>query len=142
LPFVFVLRPSVAVSLVPVSFIVYPFDLERVVHYAMHCLPTTVGLFLFIPAFLECVERWKRERMLLLYGMLLPAVAILLVFSMPAMPVLYGWQPMVGALLFLGVLRLRRNFSPVTYHALIVGQLICNLAVLASRGFLVGSHIG
>ena len=118
------------------------FELERVVYYAMHCLPTTVGLFLFVPAFLESAQRWKSERMLLLYGMLLPAVAILLIFGLPARPVLYGWQPMVGVLLFLGVLRLRRHFSPVTYRALIVMQLICNLAVLALRGFLVGAHFG
>jgi hypothetical protein len=140
--FVWVRFHNIIINLIPVSFIVYPFDLDRVVYYAMHCLPTTVGLFLIISAFLECAQRWKSERMLLLYGMLLPAAAILLVFSLPARPVLYGWQPMVGALLFLGVLRLRRNFSPVTYRALIVVQLICNLAVLALRGFLVGAHFG
>jgi hypothetical protein len=80
--------------------------------------------------------------MLLLYGMLLPAAAILLVFSIPARPVLFGWQPMLGVLLFLGVLRLRRRFSPATYRALIGAQLICNLVVLAARGFVVGAHFG
>jgi hypothetical protein len=122
--------------------VVYPFELQQVVYYAMHCVPTTVGLLLFVPAFRECARRWKSERMLLLYGMLLPALAILLVFSLPARPVLYGWQPMVGALLFLGVLRLRRDCSPLTYRALVVAQLVCNFAVLALRGFLVGAHFG
>jgi hypothetical protein len=28
------------------------------------------------------------------------------------------------------------------YHALIGAQLICNLAVIALRGFLVGAHFG
>jgi hypothetical protein len=80
--------------------------------------------------------------MFLLYGLILPALVILLVFSLPARPVLYGWQPMVGALLFFGVLRLRRNVSPWTYRALVLAQLICNLAVLALRGFIVGAHFG
>ena len=133
---------NVMVNLIPVSFVVYPFDLPGVVYYAMHCLPTVVGLFLIVPAVQECARRWKSERMFLLYGMLLPAAAILLVFSLPARPVLYGWQPMVGALLFLGVLRLRRNCSIVTYRALTVAQLICNLTVLVARGFLVGAHFG
>lgn len=133
---------NVMVNLIPVSFVVYPFDLPSVVYYAMHCLPTVVGLFLIVPAVQECAQRWKSERMFLLYGMLLPAAAILLVFSLPARPVLYGWQPMVGALLFLGVLRLRRNCSIATYRALTVAQLICNLTVLAARGFLVGAHFG
>jgi hypothetical protein len=140
--FVWVRFHNVMVSLIPVSFIVYPFDLTGVVYYAMHCLPTVVGLFLIVPALQECAQRWKSERMFLLYGMLLPAAAILLVFSLPARPVLYGWQPMVGALLFLGALRLRRNFSAVTYRAVIVAQIICNLAVLVARGFLVGAHFG
>jgi hypothetical protein len=131
---------NIIINLIPVSFVVYPFDLEQVVYYAMHCLPTTVGLILYVPAFLECARRWKSERMLLLYGMLLPAAAILLVFSLPARPVLYGWQPMVGALLFFGVLRLRRNCSPWTYRALVVAQLICNLLVLILRGLIVGAH--
>lgn len=129
-------------SLIPAFFIVYPFELERVVYYAMHCLPATVGLVVFIPAFLEVAQQWKTERMVVLYGMLLPGLGILLVFSLPIQPVLFGWQPMVGALLFFGVLRLRRNFSPAMFRALVVAQLICNLAVIGLRGFLVGAHFG
>ena len=140
LNFVWVRFHNIITNLIPVSFVVYPFDLGQVVYYAMHCLPTAVGLILYVPAFLECARRWKSERMLLLYGMLFPATAILLVFSLPSRPTLYGWQPMVGALLFFGVLRLRRSFSPWTYRALIVAQLICNLAVLVLRGFIVGAH--
>lgn len=140
--FVWVRFYNILINLIPGAFLVYPFDLDRVVYYATHSPFTTVGLFLFIPAFLECAQRWKSERILLLFGMLIPALAILLVFSLPSRPVLYGWQPMIGVLLFLGVHRLRRNFSPAGYRALVVAQLICNLAVLALRGFLVGAHVG
>jgi hypothetical protein len=140
LNFVWVRFHNIITNLIPVSFVVYPFDLGQVVHYAIHCLPTAVGLILYIPAFLECTRRWRTERMLVLYGVLLPATIILLVFSLPARPVLYGWHPMVGALLFFGVLRLRSSFSPRTYRALVAGQLICNLAVLGLRGFIVGTH--
>jgi hypothetical protein len=140
LNFVWVRLHNIIINLIPVSFVIYPFDLGQVVYYAMHCLPTVVGLILYVPAFLECARQWRSERMLLLYGMLLPAAIILVVFSLPARPVLYGWQPMVGILLFLGVLRLRRNFSPSTYRALVVAQLICNVAVLVLRGFVVGAH--
>lgn len=140
LNFVWVRLHNIIINLIPVSFVVYPFDLEQIVYYAMHCLPTAVGLILYVPAFLECARRWKSERMLLLYGMLLPAAAILLIFSLPARPVLYGWQPMAGTLLFFGVLRLHRNCSPLTYRALVVAQLICNLLVLVLRGLIVGAH--
>jgi hypothetical protein len=140
--FIWVRLHNILMNLVPVSFVVYPFDLEQVVYHATHCVPTLVGIFVVIPAFMECGQRWRSERMLLLYGMLLPAAAILFVFSIPARPVLFGWQPMLGVLLFFGVLRLRRHLSPPKYRALIAGQLICNLAVLAARGFLVGAPFG
>jgi hypothetical protein len=140
--FIWVRLHNIMVNLIPVSFVVYPFDLGQVVYHAMHCLPTALGLLVVIPAFLECARRWRSERMLLLYGLALPAAAILLVFSIPARAVLFGWQPIMGVLLFLGVLRLRRNLSPATYRALIGVQLICNLVVLALRGFLVGAPLG
>jgi hypothetical protein len=140
--FVWVRFFNIVTNLFPVSLIVYPFDLDKVISYATYVAPTAIGLFLFIPAFLECVHRWNSDRTLLLYGMLLPALAIVLVFSIPAQPVLFGWQPIVGALLFLGVLRLRRDFSPFAYWSLILAQLICNLTVLALRGYLVGARLG
>ena len=140
--FVWVRFFNIVTNLFPVSLMVYPFDLDKVIFYATHAAPTAIGLFLFIPAFLECVHRWNRDRTLLLYGMLLPGLAIVLVFSVPAQPVLYGWQPIVGALLFLGVLRLRRDFSPFASRSLLLAQLICNLTVLALRGYLVGARLG
>lgn len=138
--FIWVRFHNIIINLIPVSFVVYPFQLERVVYYAMHCLPTVVGLFIVVPAALECVRRWKSEEMLVLYGLLIPASVILLLFSFPVRPVLYGWMPMVGALLFLGVLRLRRDCSPGMYRALIALQLVCNLTVLVMRGVVVGAH--
>jgi hypothetical protein len=140
--FIWVRLHNITVNLFPVSFVNYPFNLDPIIYYAINCVPTLLGLFLVGPVFLEWAQRWRSERMLLLYCMLLPAAAILLVFSIPARPVLFGWQPMLGVLLFLGVLRLRRNFSPRTYRCLIVAQLICNLAVLTARGFLTGAHFG
>jgi len=140
--FIWVRFFNIVTNLFPVSLIVYPFDLERVIYYAMNAAPTAIGLFLFIPGFREWVQRWNTDRPLVLYGMMLPAVAIVLVFGVPAQPVLYGWQPIIGALLFLGVLRLRRDFSRPAFYALILAQLICNLTVLALRGYLVGAHLG
>lgn len=140
--FIWVRFFNILTNLIPAAFLVYPFVLERVVFYAMHSLPTTVGLFIFIPAVMECWRRWQSEKTFLLYAILLPAAAILLVFSLPAQASLYGWQPLVGALLFLGVCRIRRSFSPAAYRALLVGQLILNLTVLFFRGYIVGAHFG
>jgi hypothetical protein len=49
---------------------------------------------------------------------------------------------MMGVLLFLGVLRLRRNLSPAKFRVLFGAQLIGNLALLAARGFVIGAPFG
>lgn len=139
--FIWVRISNLAVAFSPAPLMIYPFNAEEITNYVVRCVPTVVGLFVVVPAFLEFARRWKSERMLLLYGMVIPAAAILLLFSIQFPPVLLGWQPMTGVLLFLGVHRMRRNFSPVTYRVLIALQLICNLAVLGARAYLVGAHL-
>jgi hypothetical protein len=132
---------NLTVALMPVFFMVYPFNLQVTIDYALCCVPTVVGIFVIVPAIIEWALRWKRERMLLLYGMLLPALAVILLFGVQFQPVQLGWQPMMGVLVFLGLAYLRRNFSPLTYRVLVAFQLICNLTILALRGYLVGAHL-
>jgi hypothetical protein len=100
-----------------------------------------VGIFLIVPAILEAARLRQEERMLVWHGMVIPATTILALYSYPeAVVVVHGWQPIVGMLTFLGVLRLRRNFSPVAFAALVTLQLLCNLWIVVSRGVLVGAH--
>jgi hypothetical protein len=124
----------------PLPFAVYPFQLEAVVNHAMFCLPFAVGIFLIIPALVECWRLRANEPMLVCYGLAIPAALILGLYSCTALPVLHGWQPIIGALMFLGVLRLRRNLSPIAFCAFITFQLLCNLWIVVARGFLVGAH--
>ena len=132
---------NLTVAFVPVFFMIYPFNLRVTIDYALCCVPSVVGMFVIVPALIEYARRWKSERMLLLYGMLLPALAVILLFGVQFQPVQLGWQPMMGVLLFFGLHYMRRNFSPLTYRGLIALQLICNLTVIALRGYLVGAHL-
>ena len=124
----------------PLPFAVYPFQLEAVVNHAMFCLPFAVGIFLIIPALAECWRLRAEEPMLVWSGLAIPAALILGLYSCTALPVLHGWQPIIGALMFLGVLRLRRNLSSFAFAALITFQLLCNLGIVVARGVLVGAH--
>jgi hypothetical protein len=124
----------------PLPFSVYPFQLDAVVNNAMFCLPFAVGIFLIIPALAECWHLRAQEPMLVWIGLVVPAAVILGLYSCTALPVLHGWQPIIGALMFLGVLRLRRNLSPRAFAALITFQVLCNLWLVVSRGFLAGAH--
>lgn len=124
----------------PLPFNVYPFGLDAVVNYAMFCLPFAVGLFLIVPALLECWRLRAEERMLVWYGLAIPAAVIVGLYSGIALPVLHGWQPIIGALMFLGLLRLHRTLASATFAALVILQLLCNLWIVVSRGVLVGAH--
>jgi hypothetical protein len=127
-------------ALAPMPFSVYPFQLDAVVNHAMFCLPFAVGIFLIIPALTECWRLRREEPMLVWFGLAIPAAVILGLYSCTALPILHGWQPIIGALMFLGVLPLRRNLSSPAFVALITLQLLCNLCLVLSRGFLVGAH--
>ncbi|MDP9005092.1 MAG: hypothetical protein M3N12_09930 [Verrucomicrobiota bacterium] len=131
---------NLMVTIVPISFMIYPFNLETALNYAVRCVPTVVGPFLVVPAMREWATLWKRERMLLLYGVVIPATAILLLFSIPSQPALLGWQPVLGVLLFLGAEGLYRQSSPRAQRWLIGLQLFCNLGVIALQGYRVGVH--
>jgi hypothetical protein len=124
----------------PLPFSIYPFQLDAVVNYAMFCLPFAVGIILIIPALTQCWRLRAEEPMLVWFGLAMPAAVILGLYSCTALPVLHGWQPIIGALMFLGVLRLQRNLSPRVFAALITLQLLCNLWLVVSRGFLAGAH--
>jgi hypothetical protein len=126
-------------TFVPVPFGIYPFQADAVVNYTMFCLPLAVGLFLIIPALAEGWRLRAKEQMLVWYGLAFPAAVILGLYSGPALPVLHGWQPIIGVLMFLGVLRLRRNLSPLAFALVVTLQLLCNLWIVVSRGILVGA---
>jgi hypothetical protein len=124
----------------PMPFSVYPFRLHAVIDYATICLPFVVGIFLIWPALLECWHLRTKERMLVCYGLTLPALVILGLYSCPALPVLHGWQPMIGALIFLAAIRLRRTLSTSSFAIFVSIQLFCNLAVLMLHGVLLQGH--
>jgi hypothetical protein len=124
----------------PMPFSVYPFNLHTVLNYATVCLPFVVGIFLIGPALLECWRLRRKERMLVCYGLALPAFVILGLFSYSAVPVLHGWQPMIGTVMFLAVIRLRRTLSTSSFVILVSLQLSCNLAVLMLNGVLLRGY--
>jgi hypothetical protein len=140
LNFVWIRAFNIVTALVPLIFGVFPFQPEAVANYALVCLPTVVGLLLIGPACLECIALYKKEKMLIFFGFVLPAAILLLLFSRQAIPVLHGWQAMAGALLFLGTVRLRRNFSPVAFGTIVLLQLAANLWIVALRAQVVGAH--
>jgi hypothetical protein len=125
----------------PMMFGVYPFDAKETVHWAQTGFPGTVGVFLIVPAVIGALESARRRKYHWI-AIAFPALFIVLLFSYMALPILHGYQAIVGALLFYGVVTLRRWLTPKWFWAVMLLQLMCNLALIAMRGFTAGVHVG
>ena len=89
-------------------FSVYPFDARSFVNYMLVCLPGIIGFVTIYPALAQCIQL-STLRSWVWYGLVGPAGLILVVFSVPALPALHGYQPLLGVLLFVGALWLRQH---------------------------------
>ena len=118
-------------------FTVYPFDFRAVLNYWLFSAPGAVGLVMLYPALAQCAELPK-PRPWLWYGLLGPALLILAVYSCPALPVLHGYQPLLGVLLFLSVWWLSRHCTRTVCIGLISLQLLFNLSLVLARGLITG----
>ena len=122
--------------LTPRFFALYPFNAAAIVDNYVTCLPGAVGLLVIGPALFQ-LTRFPVE---LRWQIIVPAIAILVVFSAPSVPILHGYQPIVGTLIFLGLLSLRDVVSPLAFRVLLVLQLLCNVGLIAMQAWVVGVH--
>jgi hypothetical protein len=118
----------------------YPFDFWGVLNYWLFCLPVVVGLVLIYPALKQCAAL-PRPHSILWYGLLGPPLLILAVYSCPALPVLHGYQPVLGVLLFVGVWWLFQHIRRTIFIGLVSLQLLVNLGLVFARGWITGVHL-
>ncbi|MEY2490184.1 MAG: hypothetical protein QOC70_2126, partial [Verrucomicrobiota bacterium] len=120
-------------------FTVYPFDFRAVLNSWQFSLPGVVGLVMIYPALAQCAELPK-PRPWLWYGLLGPALLILAIYSCPALPVLHGYQSLLGVLLFFGVWWLSRHCTRAVCVGLVGLQLLLNLGLVLARGLITGAR--
>ena len=120
-------------------FTVYPFDFKEVLNAWQFSLPGVVGIVLIYPALAKCAELPK-PRPWLWYGFLGPALLILAIFSFPALPVLHGYQPLLGVLLFFSVWWLSEHCTRKVFLGLVSLQLLLNLGFIFARGLITGAR--
>jgi hypothetical protein len=122
-----------AFNLITPSFLqVYPFNAAAVLEQVLVCLPGAVGVVLVYPALSEA-QRSFRPRALWWCGIVASFVALVGLFSSPAVPLVHGFQPAVGALIFWGLIWFRRHVSKAIFWSVAALQVISQLAFLALR---------
>ena len=112
------------------------FNAAAVVDNYVTCLPGAVGLLVVGPALFQ-LTRFPVE---LRWQIIVPAIAILVVFSTPSVPILHGYQPIVGTLIFLGLISLHDAVSLLAFRVLLFLQLLCNVGLIAMQAWVVGVH--
>jgi hypothetical protein len=120
-------------------FTVYPFDFRAILNSWQFSLPGVVGLVMIYPGLAQCAELPK-PRPWLWFGLLGPALLILGVFGLPALPVLHGYQPLLGVLLFFGVWWLSRHCTRTVFVGLVTLQLFLNLGFVLACGLITGAR--
>jgi hypothetical protein len=121
-------------------FAVRPFDFRGVLNYWLFCVPGVVGLVLIYPALAQCAALPK-PRPWLWYGILGPALSILAIYSGSTLPVLHGYQALLGVLLFFGVWWLFQHCTRRVFVSLVAVQLLFNLGLVLARGLITGARL-
>jgi hypothetical protein len=137
LDFVWIRLHNLFYLLCSTIFLVYPFDFRAILNAWIFSLPGVVGIVLIYPALAQCRELTKPQPWLW-YGILGPALSILAVYSSPALPVLHGYQAVVGVFLFFAVWWLSRRCSRKICFAVAGLQLALNLAIVVARAVITG----
>lgn len=120
-------------------FLVYPFDFRAILNGWQFSLPGVVGLLMIYPALAQVAEL-PRPRPWLWYGFLGPGLLILSIYSCPALPVLHGFQPLLGVLLFFSVWWLSRHCARTVCLGLVTLQLLLNLGLVLALGLMTGAR--
>jgi hypothetical protein len=120
-------------------FTVYPFDFTAILNSWRFSLPGVVGLITIYPALAQCAELPK-PRPWLWYGLLGPALLILAIHSAPALPVLHGYQPVLGVMIFFSVWWLSRHCTRTVGVGLVTLQVLLNLGLVLAHGLITGAR--
>ena len=126
----------------PRMFGIEPFNLEAVFQSLIYCLPGVLGL-LVVPAYAGCVTRLRTDRLLLVYGVFLPALLMLLPFSEGTLIMLMGYHSIGVCLLLVGLLVLaaaRRALGLTLIGVQIFLQLTMLVAHARTMGATFSTH--
>ena len=118
--------------LAPTFLGVYRFHSLPVLDQVLVCLPGAVGLLLVFPGLLAA-QQWIRPRALWWLAVVLPCVGLVALFDIPADSLVHGFQAAVGALIFWGVIWLRRRVSPPVFWSIVGTQTAMQLWFLLLR---------
>ncbi len=122
----------------PRIFDIYPFNADQVMQNFLVCVPGIIGIMFTVQAYYACVKYFSEHRFIVLYGILIPGLLIIGVFSVPAVPALHGLQAIGPLLIALSLKWMQNNARYMILVLLFAAQLFINFALLGARGDTLG----
>ena len=125
----------------PRFFDIYPFNADQVIQNSLVCIPGIIGIMFTVQAYFACVKYFSEHRFIIVYGMLIPSLLIMGVFSVLAVPALHGLQAIGPILIALGLKWMQNNARYIILILLFAVQLLINFSLLAARGDTLGLFV-
>lgn len=97
-------------------------------------IPGIVGLIMVIPAYKWCENNYKTEAFWVWIFVLLPSWLMWIVFSVPNVPGLHGFQTIFPFLVLMAIKWMYEKLPSKVFVSLVTLQILINLSSLYSRG--------
>lgn len=111
----------------------YPFDGEKFLQGSLVSLTGIVGLLFFLQSYAGCWKYRTEHRELVMFAIVIPAVLLIGVFGIPAVPALHGFQAVGPLVLALGLKWMEAEWKPGRLWLLVFAQLAINAALIYFR---------
>jgi hypothetical protein len=122
---------NLCVLLFPGAFNTPYFSPVTFAHAITISLAGMVGILFFLPGLFAIFYYLKQYRQISIYGILIPGLLLVAVFSAPAVPAMHGWQTITPIILLLALKLLQEMISETFLITLIMTQFGLNLAIIA-----------
>jgi len=117
---------------------VFPFNGDQLLQASLVCIPGVVGILFFAQAYAGCQQYFAAHRFLILYGVLVPGLLLVMIFSTPSVPALHGFQAIFPILILLSLKWMQNRITGKTLSFIVIIQVAINIALLCARADTLG----
>ncbi|MGZ4954944.1 MAG: hypothetical protein ACXV8Q_07505 [Methylobacter sp.] len=117
---------------------IFPFNGDQILQASLVCIPGAIGVLFFAQAYAGCQQYFAEHKFLILYGVLVPGLLLVMIFSTPSVPALHGFQAIFPILILLSIKWMQNRTSSRALLFLVIIQLTVNIALLCARADTLG----
>lgn len=130
--------PNLYLLVTPRFLELFPFNGDQLLQTSLICIPGVVGILFFAQAYAGCKQYFSEYRVVILYGIVIPGLLLVMIFSTPSVPALHGFQAIFPILILLSLKWLQNRIGNKTLVFMTMAQLSMNIGLLLTRAATLG----